>query len=154
MNGEIFDNNSNPFTVPDGYLDSLQERILNRVYAEKNKAGRRIFRMSYFRALVAVAACILLIFTAVSLYMTFSSKQSVIAEKIIDDDFYRLIYSLDENSLLAETLDLTMPDNFAYIKTDYSEDDEAIIRFLERENINLFAMLNYLDNEIFYITNP
>ena len=149
MKQDIFENSSNPFTVPDGYFDSLQERIMNRIRAEDNhlKVERRIIGITPFRTLVAAAACILLIFTAVTLYTTHSNKKNIVAEYVVDEDFYRWFYTSDGTALLAESLDITAPDNSEF---DYSEKDEAIIRFLERENINLVAIVHSVNNETYF----
>ena len=151
MNKDIFDNNSNLFTVPDGYFDFLQERIMNNVQSEKDRLKSQA-RIIPFRMLIAVAACLLLIFTAgTALFLTHSNKQLAVAETVIDDDFYRWLFISDMISLLAESLDITMPENFMDNYTDFCEEEEAIIRFFERDNVNLIAMLNYMDNEIFFM---
>ena len=140
MKNDIFDNNSNPFTAPDGYFDTLQERIMSRIQAEENlmKAERRVIRMTPWRTLVAAAACILLIFTVSTLYLTHSNKHQFVAEMKIDDDFYSWLYASEEATWLAESLNIDMPENF---EIDYSEENEAIISFLERDNISVAAIL-------------
>ena len=148
MKKDIFDNNSNPFTVPDGYFDSLQERIMNRIRTEENhtKSERRIIRMISFRKLVAAAACILFILTGAAIYVSHSSKQSSIAETVIDDDFFRWLYASDAATWLSESLDVIMPENFTGFEMDFSEEDEAIINFLERDNISIAAILYSFEN--------
>ncbi len=145
MKKDILNNNANPFTVPDGYFDSLQERIMSRVQAEKNhtKAEGRTIRMNPYRALVAVAACILFIFTGAVLYMTYADKQAVVAETAVDEDFYQWFYVSDRATLMAETLDINMPEHIT--TSADSEEDDAIIRFLERDNINVVAIVHSLD---------
>ena len=141
MKNDIFDNNNNPFTVPDGYFDTLQERIMSRIQAEDNMmkaGGGRIIRMTPWRTLVAAAACILLIFSVSTLYLTHSNKQQLVAEMVIDEDFYQWLYASEEATWLAESLDFDMPENFEF---DYSEENEAIISFLERDNISVAAIL-------------
>jgi len=142
MKNEIFDNNSNPFTVPDGYFDTLQERIMSRIQAEENlmKTERRIIRMTPWRTLVAAAACILLIFSIATLYLTHSNNKQLVAEMemVIDEDFYQWLYASEEATWLAESLDIDIPEN---LEIDYSEENEAIISFLERDNISVAAIL-------------
>ena len=152
MKQDILENNTNPFRVPEGYFDTLQERIMNRIQDEEKllKNERSIFRMTPLRALVAAAACILLIFTVATLYTKYSEKHLLVSEYNLDEDFYRWFYTSDKTTLLAESLDIIMPDNYTAIEIDYSEDDEAIIRFLERENINLVAILHSVNNETFF----
>ena len=143
MTKDIFDNKSNPFTVPDGYFDSLQERIMSRIEAEENllKEESRIVRMIPWRTLVAAAACILLIFAGAALYVTHTDKQAFVAEMVIDEDFYQWLYVSDAATWLAESLDMDIPDNLTGYELDYSEEEEAIISFLERDNISVAAIL-------------
>jgi len=152
MKKEIF-NNANPFTVPDGYFDILQERIMSRIEIEeiRSKEQGRIVRMHpYRRALVAAAACVLFMFAGASLYVVYTSKQSFVAETVIDEDFYRWFYATDGATLLAEALDVQIPEIFLTDETEYSEEDEAIIQFFERDNISLAAIVHSLNNEPLY----
>jgi hypothetical protein len=155
MEKDILHSNTNPFTVPDGYFDTLQERIMKRIQTEESKAkdqGRTIRMHSYRRTLIAAAACILLIFTGAALYITYTGKQNIVAQMAIDDDFYHWFYAADGETLLAESLDIHVPENFMADETAYSEEDEAIIRFLERENINVVAIVHSINhNELSYI---
>ena len=154
MKDNIFDNNANPFTVPDGYFDDLPERIMNRIQAEDRPAkeqGRMVRMYPYRRALIAAAACVLFIFTGTTLYKTYTAKQSFVAETVVDEDFYRWLYASDEAILLAETLDVQIPERFLTDEIEYSEDDEAIIQFLERDNISLTAIVHSLNDEPLYI---
>ena len=153
MKDNIFDNNANPFTVPDGYFDNLQERIMNRIGAEKNRAKNqgRIVRIHPYRwTLVAAAACVLFIFAGTTLYKAYTDKQAFVAETAIDEDFYRWFYASDEATLLAESLDVQIPEYFMTDETEYSEEDEVIILFFERDNISLAAIVYSLNNELLY----
>jgi len=143
MKKDIFDNNSNPFTVPDGYFDTLHERIMNRIKVEESKSSHI---NHYFRRMVAVAACVALICTAVTVYIMYDGKQPFVAETTVDEDFYQLLYTSDRTALLVESLNISMPVNFATYST---EEDEAIMRFLERDNINLIAFIQSINNETF-----
>jgi hypothetical protein len=165
MKKDIFKNNSHPFTVPDGYFDTLQERILNRIQTEgrqtkgfrfkvsgsKFKVSGLKFRVSGygFRTLVAAAACVLFIFAGAFLYITYTGKHSAMAETIINEEFYQWFFASDRVSQMAESLDIHIPDNIIINETDLSEEDEAIIRFLERDNINLASILYSIDNETY-----
>ena len=161
MKKDIFKNNSHPFTVPDGYFDTLHERIMNRIQAEENVKGqtltrnRSVFasRSSFFtlhyRKLIAVAACILFIFAGAALRMTYMEKQLLVAGFAIDDEFYQWLYTSDGATIMAETLDVHIPENIITNETALSEEDEAIIHFFERDNINVAAILYSIDNETF-----
>ena len=159
MKKDIFENNSHPFTVPDRYFDTLHERIMNRIQTEgKQTKGIKFnfvescaVRISGFgfRTLVAAAACILFIFAGAALYITHTGKHSAVAKTFIDEEFYQWFYASDRVSQMAESLDIHIPDNIIINETVLSEEDEAIIHFLERDNINLAAILYSIDNETF-----
>lgn len=140
MNRKIFDN-TNPFTVPEGYFDTLQERIMKRVQAEVSPpdAKGRIIRMNPFRTMIATAACILFIFTGAVLHKAYTERQSFVAESLVDDDFYRWFYTSDRSTLLAESLDFDTQGNIL-VSSNHFEEDDAIISFLERNNISLQAI--------------
>ena len=148
MNRKIFDH-TNPFTVPEGYFDTLQDRIMNRIHAEDNNAkvqGRTV-RMNPYRTLIAAAACILLIFTGAALYMKYSERQPVMAESVVDDEFYRWIYASDKATLLAESLYFHTSENTTADENTCFEEDEAIITFLERNNINVLAIAMLMNSD-------
>ena len=154
MKKDIFSNQANPFTVPDGYFDTLQERIMSRIEAEENAIDKKQLRIypliaHHYRKWIAAAACLLFIFTGATLYMRYSEPQFVIAESIPDEDFYQWLYASDETTLLAESLDIAMPEGFMFGETGFSEEDAVIIAFLERDNISVAAILHSFDNESF-----
>ena len=153
MKQVVFENKANPFTVPDGYFDTLNDRIMSRIKesaapmpTKKANAGR-IVRMPLYLKLVAAAVCILCIFAGATLYLTNTSKQPIIAASAIDEDFYQWMYASDLSSQMAESLNIQFPEHFFTDETDLSEEDEAIIHFLERDNIQLAAILYSFDNE-------
>ena len=148
MKKDIFENKDHPFTVPDGYFDTLNERIINRIQAEENdqKDQGRIIRMHPYRKWIAAAACILFIFAGVTLYMNHQKKQLIIAEYAIDDDFYQWLYASDGATLMAKSLNIQMPENFVTAATGFSEEEDAIIQYLERDNINVAAIVYSIDN--------
>ena len=143
MKKDIFENKAHPFTVPDGYFDTLNERIMNRIQAEENhqEVKGRIIRMPLYRKLIAAAACILFIFAGATLYFTNHEKQLVLAEFAIDDDFYQWLFASENATLMAETLDIRIDENIVANHNALSEEDRAIIQFLERDNINVAAIL-------------
>jgi hypothetical protein len=163
MNRKIFDH-TNPFTAPEGYFDTLQDRIMERIQTEESfrfqVSGFR-FQVSGFksqvsgfkfnnvrfvvRTLVAAAACILFIFASVALYTVFSERQSVAIELAVDDDFYRWVYTSEGATLLAESLEIDVPEYFN--KNDDFEEDDAIISFLERDNISVAAIAMLMIND-------
>ena len=147
MKKDIFDN-TNPFTVPDGYFDLLQERIMSQIQAEENRTDKkaRNIKIKSYHTLIAAAACILLIFTGVTLYMTSNVENSVVAETIVDDEFYQWLYASDRATLMAESLVADLHENFSAYESSYSEEDEEIIQFLERDNINVMAIVHYVDS--------
>ena len=147
MKKDLFENNAHPFTVPDGYFDTLNERIMNRIQAEENTG--RIIRMSPVRKWIAAAACILFISASAILMITYQEKKLVLSEITLDDDFYQWLFASDDATLMAESLDFHVPENMIIDETRLSEEDEAIIQFLERDNIQLAAILYSLDNEAF-----
>jgi len=156
MKKDIFSNQANPFTVPEGYFETLQERIMSRIEAEDNLVRTHLVRTNNVRTLnvrtwIAAAACILFIFTGTTLYMRYSEPQSVIAESVPDEDFYQWLYASDEATLLAESLDIAMPEGYMFNDYEYSEEDAAIIAYLERDNISVAAILHSFDNESFLI---
>ena len=147
MKKDIFENKAHPFTVPDGYFDTLHERIMSRIEDENHlEVQGRIIRMPLYRKWIAAAACILLIFAGATLYKTYPEKQPLLAEFAIDDDFYQWLYASDGATLMAESLDIQIPENMITNRTALSEEDEAIIQFLERDNINVVAILFSINN--------
>ncbi len=146
-------NKENPFRVPEGYFDSLQERIMANIEEEYHPAvkGHRTFRINLYQTLVVAAACLVFIFVTAALYLAYSDRQTVTAEVNIDDDaFYQWFYASDKTTFLAESLNANMPESFDADEEDISEEDEAIIYFLERNNINVIAIANSMDNMAFY----
>ena len=152
MNRKIFDH-TNPFTVPEGYFDTLQDRIMTRVQTEE-KSGFRISRFRFnfvegfaLRTLVAAAACILFIFAGAALYTVFTDRQPITAELAADDEFYQWVYVSDDATLLAESLDIDIPEDFIATPNDYFEENDAIISFLERDNISVVAIAMLMLND-------
>ena len=163
---DIFENNAHPFTVPEGYFDSFQDRIMNRIQTEERcgfnfvegcavrvegltslrAAPFALFRsLGFYRTLIAAAACILFIFTIGALYVIHTGRQPVVAETVVDDDFFRWVYTSDRATLFAESLDIHAPETIMANEHDYFEEDEAIINFLERDNISIAAILMVSD---------
>ena len=153
MKKDIFENKACPFTIPEGYFDAFQKRIMSRIQAEENRTEfqRRTVRMYPYRKLMAAAACILFIFTSATLYVMHTNRQSVAVEMTMafDEEFYRWFYASDRVTQMAESLDIPLPENFMTHDSGFSEEDEAIIAFLERDNIHVAAILYSIDDETF-----
>jgi len=145
MKRDIFENKASPFTVPEGYFDTLQGRIMTRISAEERQS--RIIRMPLYRKMIAAAACVLFIFSASTLYFTYTGKPSVMSE-LIDEDFYQWLYASDRLTQMAESFDVAMPEHFSSNETGFSEEEEAIIQFLERDNFTFAAILYSIDNDL------
>ena len=147
MNRKIFEN-TNPFTVPEGYFDALQERIMQRIQAEESppEVQGRTVRMNPYRAMIAAAACVLFIFCGATLYKAHTERQVFVAESTVDDDFYRWCYASDRNTLLVESLNFDTPE-YVLTNKNHVEEDEAIISFLERDNINTLAIAMLMLND-------
>jgi len=143
MKRDNFENKVHPFTVPEGYFDNLHDRIMSRIQAEENHKGMsgRIIRMPLYWKWMAAAACILFIFAGATLFLTQPDKQLVVAEYVIDDDFYQWFYASDGATLMAESLGIQVSESFMIADAGLSEEDEAIIHFLERDNVNVAAIL-------------
>jgi UDP-N-acetylmuramyl pentapeptide synthase len=149
MKNDIFDR-TNPFTVPEGYFDALHERLISRVRAEADcpKAERRIAGLRAFMLPVAAAACILLAVAGAALHaLRTSGVRPAMAEASLDDDFYQWFYTSDGVTLLSESLNANMPESVAADEAVSSEEDDAIIRFLERANINVAAIVLSMNGE-------
>ena len=139
MNIDNIDNKSVPFTVPDGYFDDLQERIMNNIHAHED--AKRIF-LTPLRIWVAAAACFLLIFTGAAVLYT--NKQPLITQTSVDEDFYRLLFTSEKDTWLAQTLNIDV--NIPEPTSEICEEDRAIISFLERDNISVAAILHSFNN--------
>ncbi len=141
MNTNQF-NNENPFTVPEGYFDTLQERIMNRVRESESerKPNGRVVKFGFYRTMIAAAACVALIFAAALLYRTGTETQPIATESIDDDTFLQWFYTSENAALIAELSDLPATEDSAIDEDD--AEDEEIIRFLERDNITVVAIVN------------
>jgi hypothetical protein len=78
-----------------------------------------------------------LIFAAALLYRTGTETQPVAAESIADDTFLHRLYASDNAALIAE-----LSDPAATEDTALDAEDEEIIRFLERDNITIAAIVS------------
>jgi len=101
---------SSGFTVPEGYFAALRERVMNRIGEEESRRKEvqaRIVKMSLLRRLVAVAACVLLVFTAATLYVKHAERQHGYAEtETADEDFYyeAIIQFLERDNFTVTTI--------------------------------------------------
>ncbi len=137
-------NHKNPFAVPEGYFDNLQNKVMERIRKEEGMVARtRVVRFKSYRTLVAAAACVLLLFTAGVLWWVNPVQQPAVAEEWYMDDnaFFQLMYTSDI-PLVSEVLNTstTIDDN------DWTEEQEQeIIHFLERDNMMFIAIANSMD---------
>lgn len=99
--------NINPFEVPEGYFDQMEEQIWEKIRREDEtkelpKTAPRVRKLPIYSA-VAVAACLILFFGIIfSISKNHSSSKSISAESI--EKVYDGIYYLyeDETDLLLE----------------------------------------------------
>lgn len=149
-------NKDNPFSVPEGYFDTFQERILSRIQEEKQpvKSKGNVISMRPYKTLVAAAACIAIIFAAAIIYHQLgSSQQSVIAQSgdFDDEAFAQWVYCAEGASLLAESLNLNKQESSPQSELLYSEEQEQeIIYFLERDNIAIATIVNSISDNTLY----
>jgi hypothetical protein len=137
---EDFDK-SNPFSVPDGYFDGLQEKIMDDI----RKDEQPVFRIKPYYKYIAAAACVLLISTFGFLWWT--NQQSMpIANN--EENMAQWMDVLDRTSLMAAILDIEMPEE-TLINEPSEEQEREIIRFLEHENITIVAIVHAMDNDVF-----
>ena len=148
MNRKIFDQ-TNPFTVPEGYFDTLQDRIMDRIREEERLKVKGLGSPNIrfvVRTMLAAAACVLFIFVGAALYTVFTERQTIASKWVVDDDFYRWVYATEGATLLAESLDIDVPDDFMTNENGSPEEDDVIISFLERDNISVAAIAMFMRN--------
>ena len=154
MNNHPFDN-KNPFTVPEGYFDNLQDNIMSRIRQEEQpKTETSVVRLRHYRTIAGVAACFALIFTVGLLFWQNIEQQPLIADSGIEDaDIYQWLYESDKISLLAEAIETVSlinseSDNELWCT---EEEEQEIILFLERDNLTVAAIVHSMadDSNIF-----
>ena len=141
-------NNKNPFATPEGYFENLQEQIMSRVHdsEELTVKSRIAIRTNLYIRWITAAACLVFIFVAAALLLTGQGRQSSVAESTMDEDsFYQWLYNSEKITLLAETLEINAAETFVADDEEYYENDDEIIRFLERDNISIAAIVGSID---------
>ena len=118
---DIFDNKNIPFTVPDRYFDNLQGRVMSNIRARE--VNKKSFRLTPLRMWLAVAACVLLLFT-VGGALVYTNKQPVITTTLVNED-----HNMHDENI-----------------NELCDEDQAIIDFLERDNISVAAIIHTLNN--------
>ncbi|MDR1864222.1 MAG: hypothetical protein LBR08_01485 [Bacteroidales bacterium] len=132
----------NPFSVPEGYFDQLQEKVVFRIKKEK----KSVFRIRYYKY-VAAAACILLFSVWGLLFLTDTRQPATVGENADEEELELWMYDvLDKTTLTAALLNIETSEDI--LETCCSEEQEMeIIRFLERENITIAAIVHSLEND-------
>ncbi len=141
----------NPFKIPDGYFDSLQDKVMSRIREEEQTLPEApVVRLKHYRTIIAIAACFVLIFTAGALFWLNTERQPLIADSEVDDDtFYQWLYEADKTTLLAEALAADMDETVTTDKSGYTDEEEQeIIRFLERDNITVAAIVHSMSDPV------
>jgi hypothetical protein len=139
-------NRENPFTVPEGYFDDLEKRVMRRIREQENRPPARVVGIRLHRAAIAVAACLVLAFAGVMAYLAGSEQQIDIAASPSEyDEVYQMLMASERVVAIAELLELDMSGNI-FDSCCSEEDEEEIIRFLERDNISIFAIVHSMDN--------
>jgi hypothetical protein len=152
MNSNQF-SKENPFSVPDGYFETFQHRILSRIREEEKSASRKngTIRLNPYKAIIAAAACVAIIFAASMAYRMHSAQQPAVARYGLDENsFCEWVYTAEGASLLAESIDVNRQENFTQEKPDPEEQGQEIIRFLERDNITVAAIISSIDDNDLY----
>lgn len=133
MRDNIF-NKENPFTVPDGYFDHLEDRIMSGLpNDDRNK--KRIIGL---RHVWIAAASVLLLFAAIRFWPDLTAEQNMTESMIDDDTIYQWLYLTDKASLLAISVD-------ADVEPLTEMDPQEIIRYLERDN-DIISICSTLDD--------
>ncbi len=136
---------SNSFSVPDGYFESLNNRISSEVFKRDSSSGRGILSLSrVLRPGIAIAitfsALFILSYGSLNILTPAShcSEKRMIREisRMVEDGYFPKLYSnyaeyeIDDNSVSSSQQEIN-PDQ--------------IVEFLKNDNINIMALT--LSNE-------
>ena len=134
--------NKSPFIIPEGYLDTLPENLMQKIQVERKKDSSRLRKiMSIVKPQLAFAggfiALALIIYSAISLIL---SKEKTFLTK--DNNNHKAMieyasYQLDEN-ILYEYLEGNADINGTHTNEDLSD---LMIDYLVRENIDYGSLL-------------
>lgn len=113
--------NKNPFRVPDGYFDSLAERVLARMpeVGAPASVGRVRRRIVSLRTLLYAAACVCVAVCGVTLYLT--KLNTVTEQPMASTTTVTSISTTNSDSFVEEVADYTMMDNtdiYAYLASE------------------------------------
>ena len=123
---------ANPFRVPDGYFDSLDDRIMKKIQAGGEKKSRSVNFVRILKPVLAVAASILLVYLVVNTQFTkrnvpreFSSSATNTAK----DDSTAIFSLIDESTLVnaifsddkSKSDQLNSDDMLAYLSSGLNE---------------------------------
>lgn len=123
---------TNPFTVPEGYFDHLQDDIMQRIDNKNKQISHKTSYMRMYIAVVSAAACVAIIVTLALWPQSPFQQMDMAAANHDEETLYQLLYMSDRTSLLAETILEDDPVQ-SFENKDDSAEDEHIIRFLERD---------------------
>lgn len=138
--------NAEPFSVPEGYFESLTSRIMENVGQEEQSMTRSLFMKPMFRSIAATAAVVIV---ALVITFVFNSREESVeyADYTVKDVYeYNLsnLAELEEAYILSlfneeERLGSFVPD------TEFNDiSEEALIDYLLAENhIEYFVINEY-----------
>jgi hypothetical protein len=126
-------NSENPFKVPPGYFEGLQDRVMDKIRAEEEKP-EPISRKLYLRPYISLAASI----SGLAL-IVYIILQSVVGSEMNEYEGYELAVleqagiTLDE-SVVAETWS-------DFENDEYTEWEEGAMNYLASNEFDLFHLL-------------
>jgi hypothetical protein len=132
---DFLKNPKNPFRTPEGYFDSVESKVMDRIESQTKKKSPSINVIRILKPLLGLAASITIIYLLVSQpmqsFLFNKSATTNIADTTTDwvNNYSSSLSSIDENSLINtlftdETTSLsgTNPDEFlAYLSTGMNE---------------------------------
>ena len=125
----------NPFRTPEGYFDTIEDRIIERLEPSIKKQSSNLRILRFIKPAIGIAASILLVYLLVKPTMTFNHNQNIpkieTAESSSVDllDFFPLnLGTVDENvlanAIFSDDLNVAIIDSsevFAYLSSDLNE---------------------------------
>lgn len=123
----------NPFIVPEGYFDSLSERVMDRIKSEERESklpSRRISMRPYLTLAASISGLALIVYVILQL---------VAGTGIVDNEDYDLVTLYEagitfDESVIAETFRNAEEDN-------YSVWDEETMNYLASNEVDLIHLL-------------
>lgn len=126
------------FTAPDGYFESLPDRIINRVVDKEAPAVISFHERPVFRIIAAAASVLIIVAVAISLYFSPEETEEDIYSEFSTEELYD--HSLSHLAELEEEYLLSMmdiEDLEEILSIDLNENtisEEEIIDYLLAEN--------------------